>query len=104
MRLVENLNINNTFRALNLNTYIDPHEEKVVRVTQENEAKIRSILNENEGEGYLFIIDASSSQPGVINDVYRSKAYINIMVERVLPIPMLFALGSNRRADRKSVV
>lgn len=99
MRLVENLNINNTFRALNLNTYIDPHEEKVVRVTQENEDKIRSILKENDGEGYLFIIDASSSQPGIINDVYRSKAYINIMVERVLPIPMLFALGSNRRAQ-----
>ena len=99
MRLVKNLNINNTFRALNLNTYVDPHEEKVVRVTQENGDKIRSILKENEGEGYLFIIDASSSQSEVINEVYRSKAYINMMVNHVLPIPMLFALGSNRRAQ-----
>ena len=99
MRLVKNLNINNTFRALNLNTYVDPHEEKVVRVTQENGDKIRSILKENEGEGYLFIIDASSFQSEVINEVYRSKAYINMMVNHVLPIPMLFALGSNRRAQ-----
>jgi hypothetical protein len=99
MRLVENLNINNTFRALNLNTYTEPLEEKVIRVTESNTRRIKRVLKENDGEGYTFIIDADSSQPNIINAVYGSKGRINMMVNSMLPIPMLFAMGSNRRAQ-----
>lgn len=99
MRLVNNLNINNTFRALNLNTYVDPVEEKVVRVTNQNKDKITNILKENNGYGYTFIIDVNNYSRSLSMLVYKSDAFIRLNVDGKLPIPILFDIGSNRKAQ-----
>ena len=57
MRLQRQLNIDNTYRVLNLNFFKYFKLSNVVIVTPQNKAQVLQALNDNNGTKYTFLVD-----------------------------------------------
>ena len=96
MRVTKNnqLNINNTFKLLNLSVYLE-HDRKVLHSRNQDELhKIELLLEAGNAQGYTFILEDNISI-NMINNALDAGAYVKYLVS-VIPISLIFEVGNNR--------
>lgn len=98
MRLQKQLNINNTYRVLNLNFYHDDPVHTIV-VKPENEKKIYQTLQQDRGKGYRYLIKKDSSTNLRLNALlYKSNGSIWYYTKDTVPFGTFLDIGSNRNS------
>ena len=97
MRNVSRLNINNTFKSLNYNAYLE-HDNHVLHSGNTEELhKIEQLLTNKNAVGYIFIMDSNISVK-MIKDSLGCGAYVKYLVNN-LPASTLFDIGNNRNFE-----
>lgn len=98
MRLQKQLNIDNTYRVLNLNFY-HPDHKKLIKVTSDKQEKIINLLHSDKKDEYTFIIDQDVSKDIQLNKlVYASKSHIIYYSRGIIPTMTFLDIGTNRHA------
>lgn len=98
MRLQKQLNINNTYRVLNLNFYHDDPAHTIV-VKPENEKRIYQTLQQDRGKGYRYLIKKDDSTNLRLNALlYKSNGSIWYYTKDVVPFGTFLDIGSNRNS------
>lgn len=99
MRVTKNnqLNINNTFKLLNLSVYLE-HDRKVLHSRNQDELhKIELLLEAGNAQGYTFILEDNISI-NMINNALDAGAYVKYLVGTI-PINLIFEVGNNRNFE-----
>ena len=94
MRLQKQLNIDNTFRVLNLNFYNKKHD--YVKVNAKNKEKVLACLNDDRE--HYYVIDGTSDDLLLNHKVYKSQDHIIYVTNDLIPMNVFLAIGSNRKA------
>lgn len=98
MRLQRQLNIDNTYRVLNLNFFKYFKLSNVVIVTPQNKAQVLQALNDNNGTKYTFLVDPYISMDLSLNHkVYRSNGKIIYHSRSLIPMSAFLDIGTNRK-------
>ena len=98
MRLQKQLNIDNTYRVLNLNFY-HPDHKKLIKVTSDKQEKIINLLHSDKKDEYTFIIDQDVSKDIQLNKlVYASKSHIIYYSRGIIPTMTFLDIGTNCHA------
>lgn len=98
MRLQKQLNIDNTYRVLNLNFY-HPDHKKLIKVTSDKQEKIINLLHSDKKDEYTFVIDQDASKDIQLNKlVYASKSHIIYYSRGIIPTMAFLDIGTNRHA------
>lgn len=98
MRLQKQLNIDNTYRVLNLNFY-HPDRKKLIKVTSDKQEKIINLLHSDKKDEYTFVIDQDVSKDIQLNKlVYASKSHIIYYSRGIIPTMAFLDIGTNRHA------
>lgn len=93
MRLQRQLNIDNTFRVLNLNFY--DKKRDYVKVNAKNKEKVLACLNDNQE--HYYVIDGTSDDLLLNHKVYKSQDHIIYVTNDLIPMNVFLAIGSNRK-------
>lgn len=93
MRLQRQLNIDNTFRVLNLNFY--DKKRDYVRVNAKNKEKVLACLNDDQE--HYYVIDGTSDDLLLNHKVYKSQDHIIYATNDLIPMSVFLAIGSNRK-------
>jgi hypothetical protein len=93
LRLQKQLNIDNTFRVLNLNFY--DKKRDYVRVNAKNREKVLACLNDNQE--HYYVIDGTSDDLLLNHKVYKSQDHIIYATNDLIPMSVFLAIGSNRK-------
>ena len=93
MRLQRQLNIDNTFRVLNLNFY--DKKRDYVRVNAKNKEKVLACLNDDQE--HYYVIDGTSDDLLLNHKVYKSQDHIIYVTNDLIPMSVFLAIGSNRK-------
>lgn len=99
MRLRKQLNINNTYRVLNLN-FFNPDKHNLILVNTQNASKVKQALQENQSN-IVYLIDQEKSTDLLLNhEVYqKGKAgHIIYYTKTTIPIDVFLDIGTNRKA------
>lgn len=94
MRLQKQLNIDNTFRVLNLNFYNKKRD--YVKVNAKNKEKVLACLNDDQE--HYYVIDGTSDDLLLNHKVYKSQDHIIYITNDLIPMSVFLAIGSNRKA------
>lgn len=94
MRLQKQLNIDNTFRVLNLNFY--DKKRDYIRVNAKNKEKVLACLNDDQE--HYYVIDGTSDDLLLNHKVYKSQDHIIYITNDLIPMSVFLAIGSNRKA------
>lgn len=94
MRLQRQLNIDNTFRVLNLNFY--DKKRDYVKVNAKNKEKVLACLNDDQE--HYYVIDGTSDDLLLNHKVYKSQDHIIYVTNDLIPMNVFLAIGSNRKA------
>lgn len=94
MRLQKQLNIDNTFRVLNLNFYNKKRD--YVKVNAKNKEKVLACLNDDQE--HYYVIDGTSDDLLLNHKVYKSQDHIIYVTNDLIPMNVFLAIGSNRKA------
>lgn len=94
MRLQKQLNIDNTFRVLNLNFYNKKRD--YVKVNAKNKEKVLAYLNDDQE--HYYVIDGTSDDLLLNHKVYKSQDHIIYVTNDLIPMSVFLAIGSNRKA------
>lgn len=94
MRLQRQLNIDNTFRVLNLNFY--DKKRDYVKVNAKNKEKVLACLNDDQE--HYYVIDGTSDDLLLNHKVYKSQDHIIYVTNDLIPMSVFLAIGSNRKA------
>ena len=94
MRLQKQLNIDNTFRVLNLNFYNKKRD--YVKVNAKNKEKVLACLNDDQE--HYYVIDGTSDDLLLNHKVYKSQDHIIYITNDLIPMNVFLAIGSNRKA------
>lgn len=94
MRLQRQLNIDNTFRVLNLNFYNKKRD--YVKVNAKNKEKVLAYLNDDQE--HYYVIDGTSDDLLLNHKVYKSQDHIIYVTNDSIPMSVFLAIGSNRKA------
>lgn len=94
MRLQKQLNIDNTFRVLNLNFYNKKRD--YVKVNAKNKEKVLACLNDDQE--HYYVIDGTSDDLLLNHKVYKSQEHIIYVTNDLIPMNVFLAIGSNRKA------
>lgn len=93
MRLQRQLNIDNTFRVLNLNFY--DKKRDYVKVNAKNKEKVLACLNDDQE--HYYVIDGTSDDLLLNHKVYKSQDHIIYATNDLIPMSVFLAIGSNRK-------
>ena len=93
MRLQRQLNIDNTFRVLNLNFY--DKKRDYVKVNAKNKEKVLACLNDDQE--HYYVIDDTSDDLLLNHKVYKSQDHIIYATNDLIPMSVFLAIGSNRK-------
>lgn len=93
MRLQKQLNIDNTFRVLNLNFY--DKKRDYVKVNAKNKEKVLAYLNDDQE--HYYVIDGTSDDLLLNHKVYKSQDHIIYITNDLIPMSVFLAIGSNRK-------
>lgn len=93
MRLQRQLNIDNTFRVLNLNFY--DKKRDYVKVNAKNKEKVLACLNDDQE--HYYVIDGTSDDLLLNHKVYKSQDPIIYVTNDLIPMSVFLAIGSNRK-------
>ncbi len=93
MRLQKQLNIDNTFRVLNLNFYNKKRD--YVKVNAKNKEKVLAYLNDDQE--HYYVIDGTSDDLLLNHKVYKSQDHIIYITNDLIPMSVFLAIGSNRK-------
>lgn len=93
MRLQKQLNIDNTFRVLNLNFYNKKRD--YVKVNAKNKEKVLACLNDDQE--HYYVIDGTSDDLLLNHKVYKSQDHIIYVTNDLIPMSVFLAIGSNRK-------
>lgn len=93
MRLQKQLNIDNTFRVLNLNFYNKNLD--IVRVNSKNKERVLACLKDNQE--HYYVIDGTSDDILLNHKVYKSQDHIIYVTNDLIPMSVFLAIGSNRK-------
>lgn len=93
MRLQRQLNIDNTFRVLNLNFYNKNLD--IVRVNSKNKERVLACLKDNQE--HYYVIDGTSDDILLNHKVYKSQDHIIYVTNDLIPMSVFLAIGSNRK-------
>ena len=93
MRLQKQLNIDNTFRVLNLNFYNKKRD--YVKVNAKNKEKVLACLNDDRE--HYYVIDGTSDDLLLNHKVYKSQDHIIYVTNDLIPMNVFLAIGSNRK-------
>lgn len=93
MRLQKQLNIDNTFRVLNLNFYNKNLD--IVRVNSKNKERVLSCLKDDQE--HYYVIDGTSDDILLNHKVYKSQDHIIYVTNDLIPMSVFLAIGSNRK-------
>lgn len=93
MRLQKQLNIDNTFRVLNLNFYNKKRD--YVKVNAKNKEKVLACLNDDQE--HYYVIDGTSDDLLLNHKVYKSQDHIIYVTNDLIPMNVFLAIGSNRK-------
>lgn len=97
MRLRRQLNINNTYRVLNLNFFRDANPNTILVIPQ-NKNKIEKVLKKDNGKHTTFMLLNRESDDLLLNhQVYRSDAHIIYYTEDLIPTTVFLDIGTNRK-------
>lgn len=98
MRLIKQLNIGNTHRALNFNQF-RAGTDKFIKVCNQNKAQVEESLKKNKGKGntYLIIHDSVDEDTQLNKKVYKSKGIIIYYTATTIPIYTMLSMGTNQR-------
>lgn len=94
MRLQRQLNIDNTFRVLNLNFYNKKRD--YIKVNAKNKEKVLAYLNDDQE--HYYVIDGTSDDLLLNHKVYKSQDHIIYVTNDLIPMSVFLAIGSNRKA------
>lgn len=94
MRLQKQLNIDNTFRVLNLNFYNKKRD--YVKVNAKNKEKVLACLNDDQE--HYYVIDGTSDDLLLNHKVYKSQDHIIYVTNDLIPMNVFLSIGSNRKA------
>lgn len=94
MRLQKQLNIDNTFRVLNLNFYNKKRD--YVKVNAKNKEKVLACLNDDQE--HYYVIDGTSDDLLLNHKVYKSQDHIIYVTNDLIPMNVFLTIGSNRKA------
>lgn len=94
LRLQKQLNIDNTFRVLNLNFYNKKRD--YVKVNAKNKEKVLACLNDDQE--HYYVIDGTSDDLLLNHKVYKSQDHIIYVTNDLIPMNVFLAIGSNRKA------
>jgi hypothetical protein len=94
LRLQRQLNIDNTFRVLNLNFY--DKKRDYVKVNAKNKEKVLACLNDDQE--HYYVIDGTSDDLLLNHKVYKSQDHIIYVTNDLIPMSVFLAIGSNRKA------
>lgn len=96
MRLQKQLNINNTFRVLNIN-FFTKDDFNIVKVLPKNKAKILELLNNTNDNLYWF----DSKYPvdmELTQKIINHKPSLVYHTDSMVKIPTMLDIGTNRKA------
>lgn len=93
MRLQKQLNIDNTFRVLNLNFYNKNLD--IVRVNSKNKERVLACLKDDQE--HYYVIDGTSDDILLNHKVYKSQDHIVYVTNDLIPMSVFLAIGSNRK-------
>lgn len=93
LRLQKQLNIDNTFRVLNLNFYNKNLD--IVRVNSKNKERVLACLKDNQE--HYYVIDGTSDDILLNHKVYKSQDHIIYVTNDLIPMSVFLAIGSNRK-------
>lgn len=97
MRLRRQLNINNTYRVLNLNFFRHSNPSMILVIPQ-NKDKIEKILKKDKGKNNTFMLLNRESDDLLLNhQVYRSDAHIIYYTDDLIPTTVFLDIGTNRK-------
>lgn len=98
MRLQRQLNIDNTYRVLNLN-FFKLDWKHIIKVTPANKEKVLQSLNDNQGADYTYLLNPAISTDLLLNHkVYRSEGKIIYYSEGMIPTSVFLDVGTNRKS------
>lgn len=98
MRLQRQLNIDNTYRVLNLNLE-KIIWDKLIRVVPENKDQVLQTLKEDNGKDYTYLVDRDKSMDLLLNHkVFRSDGYLIYYSEGLIPTAVFTDIGTNRNS------
>lgn len=99
MRLRKQLNINNTYRVLNLN-FFNPEKHNIMLVNDQNKQKIEQSLAEKK-QDIIYLVDQDKSIDLLLNhEVYQQgkDGHIIYYTKSMIPIDVFLEIGTNRKA------
>lgn len=97
MRLQRNLNIDNTYRVLNLNFF--PKHREWIKVNYENRNKVLETLHDNKGKDYTYFIDQEKSDDLQLNQlVFGTEGRIIYYARNIIPTTVFLRIGTNRKS------
>lgn len=98
MRLQRQLNIDNTYRVLNLNLE-KIMWDKLIRVVPENKDQVLQTLKEDNGKDYTYLVDRDKSMDLLLNHkVFRSDGHLIYYSEGLIPTAVFTDIGTNRNS------
>ena len=98
MRLQRQLNIDNTYRVLNLNLE-KIIWDKLIRVVPENKDQVLQTLKEDNGKDYTYLVDRDKSMDLLLNHkVFRSDGHLIYYSEGLIPTAVFTDIGTNRNS------
>ena len=98
MRLQRQLNIDNTYRVLNLNLE-KIIWDKLIRVVPENKDQVLQTLKEDNGKDYTYLVDRDKSMDLLLNHkVFRSDGHLIYYSEGLIPTTVFTDIGTNRNS------
>lgn len=98
MRLQRQLNIDNTYRVLNLNLE-NIIWDKLIRVVPENKDQVLQTLKEDNGKDYTYLVDRDKSMDLLLNHkVFRSDGHLIYYSEGLIPTAVFTDIGTNRNS------
>lgn len=99
MRLRKQLNINNTYRVLNLN-FFNPDKHNIILVNDLNETKVKQSLKEKQSDA-IYLIDQEKSSDLLLNhEVYQNgkDGHIIYYTKTTIPIDVFLDIGTNYKS------
>ena len=98
MRLQRQLNIDNTYRVLNLNLE-KIIWDKLIRVVPENKDQVLQTFKEDKGKDYTYLVDRDKSMDLLLNHkVFRSDGHLIYYSEGLIPTAVFTDIGTNRNS------
>ena len=93
MRMIDHVNLDNTFHSLNFNAYLSKDTHKLHSNNKQELDKMKQLIYLKEADNYTFIIEDNMGYQ-FLQKAIASGAYVKYIIDNEIPVSVLFLIGN----------